>query len=63
MDLTGKIASITSANADAIGYLYRDSESKLKINFQAQDELIAGSRCEHLKGQDIEFDWSKIYID
>ena len=63
LDLTGKIASITSANADAIGYLYRDSENNLKINFQAQDVLIAGSRCEHLKGQDIKFDWSKIYID
>jgi hypothetical protein len=63
LDLTGKIASITAANADAIGYLYRTPENNLKINFQAKDELIAGSRCEHLKGKDIDFDWSKIYID
>lgn len=60
--LTGQIKNITAANADGIGYLYRDA-GVLKVNFQASDELIAGSRCEHLKGQDFEFDWSKIYID
>ena len=60
--LTGQIRNITAASADAIGFLYRD-EDQLKVNFQAKDELVAGSRCEHLKGQDFEFDWSKIYID
>ena len=62
LDLTGKIRSITAANADAIGFLYREDD-ELKVNFQANDELIAGSRCEHLKGQNFAFDWNQIYID
>jgi len=62
LDLTGKIRNITSADADAIGYLYRQ-EDKLMINFQAKEELVCGSRCEHLRGQNFEFDWNKIYID
>ncbi len=60
--LTGKIREITCANADAIGYLYRE-EDKLRVNFKASDEITCGSRCEHLRGQDFEFDWSKIFID
>lgn len=60
--LTGQIRNMVSANADAIGYLYREEE-KLMINFQAKEELICGSRCEHLKGQNFEFDWKKIYVD
>lgn len=60
--LTGKIKEITCANADAIGYLYRE-EGKLKINFKASDEITCGSRCEHLRGQDFDFDWKKIFIN
>lgn len=60
--LTGKIREITCANADAIGYLYREDD-KLRINFQGSDEITCGSRCEHLRGQDMEFDWSKIFIN
>ncbi len=60
--LTGKIREITCANADAIGYLYREDD-KLRVNFKASDEITCGSRCEHLRGQDFEFDWSKIFID
>lgn len=62
LDLTGKIRNMTSADADAIGYLYR-KDNKLMINFQANEELVCGSRCEHLRGQNMEFDWDKIYID
>lgn len=61
LDLTGKIKNITSANADAIGYIYR-KDDKVMINFQSSDELCAGSRCDHLRGQNMEFDWSKIFI-
>lgn len=60
--LTGKIREITCSNADAIGYLYREND-ELRINFQASDEITCGSRCEHLKGQDFEFDWKKIFIN
>ena len=62
LDLTGKLRSITSAGADAIGYVYRDG-NEVRINFQSSDEVLCGSRCEHLKGKDITFDWNQIYVD
>jgi len=62
LDLTGKIKQITCANADAIGYIYRENE-ETKISFNSQGDITAGSRCGHLKGQDIVLDWTKIFID
>jgi len=61
LDLTGKIKSITCANADAIGYMYRTEEGELRINFIASDEVACGARVEHLKGKDIEADWKLIF--
>ena len=63
LDLTGKIKSITAANSDAIGYMYRNEKSELRITFISSDEILCGSRVEHLKGQDIEADWKKIFIN
>lgn len=62
IDLTGKIRSITCAAADAIGYLYR-KDGKIFVTFKSSDEITCGSRCEHLKGQEFEFDWKKIYLN
>tara|TARA_R110000787_G_scaffold167124_2_gene280101 strand:+ start:1369 stop:2067 length:699 start_codon:yes stop_codon:yes gene_type:complete len=62
LDLTGKIKQITCANADAVGYLYREDE-KTMISFDSLDDITAGSRCEHLKGKTMPLDWSKIFID
>ena len=62
LDLTGKIKNITCANADAIGYVYRD-EDKTMISFDSHGDIQAGSRCDHLKGQTFELDWTKIFID
>lgn len=53
IDLTGKIKNITCAAADAIGYMYRNSNSDLMINFKSSDAIICGSRCDHLRGKDI----------
>lgn len=63
LDLTGKIKSITCANADAIGYMYRTDKGDLRINFITSDEVACGARVEHLKGQDIEADWKLIFKD
>ncbi len=60
IDLTGKLKRIVCAQADAVGYLYR-TDGKLYINFQSADEVNCGSRCDHLKGQNVEFSWKKIY--
>ena len=62
LDLTGKIKQITCANADAIGYIYREDD-KTMISFNSQGDITAGSRCDHLKGQDMELDWTQIFID
>jgi len=62
LDLTGKIKNITCANADAIGYVYRD-EDKTMISFDSHGDIQADSRCDHLKGQTFELDWTKIFID
>ena len=62
LDLTGKIKQITCANADAVGFIYRE-EGETMISFDSLDDSVAGSRCEHLKGTAMPLDWSKIFID
>lgn len=64
LDLTGKIRNITCAEADAIGYMYRNQEGKLFVNFNNGGAVTSGARPEHLKGQNFELDdWKKIYVD
>jgi Cdc6-like AAA superfamily ATPase len=77
LDLTGKIKNITCKDTDAIGYIYRDPEdsSKARISFTHKEELLCGSRCKHLIGQDfvitetddkgeiVKSHWDKIFID
>lgn len=72
IDLMGKNKSITCANADAIGVLYRKGKQTI-ISFVTDDTTICGSRPEHLKNKEIvlleEVDgklvshWDQIYID
>lgn len=63
IDLTGKIRNIACANADAIGYLFRDSKGELWISFQNNGSVNCGARPEHLRGQIFKFDWKRIYVD
>tara|TARA_R110000822_G_scaffold302649_2_gene426972 strand:+ start:22075 stop:22839 length:765 start_codon:yes stop_codon:yes gene_type:complete len=69
--LTGKSSSILCSQVDAVGYLYRHKNETV-INFASSPNLLAGARCEHLKGQEIvvatsdesgniAVDWSKIF--
>lgn len=62
LDLTGKIRNIACANADAIGLIYREGD-KTMISFDSSEDINAGSRCDHLKGQKMELDWNNIFID
>tara|TARA_R110002124_G_scaffold122819_4_gene281393 strand:+ start:1935 stop:2633 length:699 start_codon:yes stop_codon:yes gene_type:complete len=62
LDLTGKIKQITCAQADAVGYIFREDD-KTMISFDSLDDITAGSRCEHLKGKTMPLEWSKIFID
>ena len=63
LDLSGKLKNFIMADSDAIGYVFRDEEGALKVSFLADDETEAGARCEHLRGQVIDFDMSNIFID
>ena len=60
LDITGKLKNLIMSDCDAIGYVLREDD-KLMISFKADESIEAGSRCEHLRGQCIEFNWSNIY--
>lgn len=52
-DLTGKTGRILAAKSDAIGFVYRDSDSNLCINFETNGIASAGARPEHLANKKI----------
>ena len=60
LDITGKLRNMIMSDCDAIGYVHREEE-KLMVSFKANEAVEAGSRCDHLKGQIIKFNWNKIY--
>jgi hypothetical protein len=76
LDLTGKLKQILCADADAIGYLHRGKSGEMLINFKSSDQILCGSRCDHLRGQVIKIadydeekneliniDWGTIFPD
>lgn len=63
LDISGKLKNFMCADADAIGYTYRDEEGNLMITFKPSDFLEAGARPKHLRGQTFPFEWERIYID
>ncbi len=71
--LTGKLASITCAHADAIGFIYREG-NKCMVTFETDNQLICGARPAHLRNKnfviseendkgEIVTHWNKIFID
>lgn len=52
-DLTGKAARIFAAKSDAIGFVHRDENSNLCINFETGGIASAGARPAHLANKDI----------
>jgi hypothetical protein len=63
LDISGKLKNMICADADAIGYVYRDEEHNLKVSFKGVNSLEVGSRCEHLRGKVLPFEWNQIFID
>ena len=53
LDLTGKVKRILSARSDAIGFVHRDENSNLCINFGQNGEVLTGARPAHLANKDI----------
>jgi len=62
IELTGKIRTIVCALADTVGYIYRQDPT-LMVSFEGKEEVLCGSRCDHLKGKTLPFNWSQIFID
>lgn len=73
LDLAGKLRNIVCAKADAVAYIHR-KKNNLMFNFKSNDELTCGSRCSHLRGENIvigelqedgthTYHWDKIFID
>lgn len=52
IDLSGKLARITMAAADAIGYIYRDKKQTI-VNFNGGGDTICEARAPHLRGKTI----------
>ncbi len=68
LNLTGKVRTMMTSMCDAIGYVTRDREGNLGINFKTSELIACGSRCQHLMGQSFwfkgnEFDWKQIFVD
>lgn len=72
VDLTGKIKSLICANADAIGYLYRNNNQTI-VSFITSDTVTCGARPQHLKNKEfvlsemqedgtIQTFWDKIFL-
>lgn len=53
LDLGGKLKRILSARSDAIGFVHRDENSNLCINFGQNGEILTGARPAHLANKDI----------
>lgn len=53
LDLGGKLKRILSAKSDAIGFVHRDEDSNLCIQFGTNGEVLTGARPVHLANKDI----------
>ena len=53
LDLVGKTKRILSAKSDAIGFVHRDDDGNLCINFGQDGEVLTGARPAHLANKDI----------
>jgi hypothetical protein len=71
IELSGKLASIISGIADAIGYVYREG-TKTYISFEGGDNIVREARSPHLRNKKFviadsskgepEFDASQLFI-
>lgn len=53
LDLAGKTKRVLSAKSDAIGFVHRDDDGNLCIQFGSDGEILTGARPKHLAGKDI----------
>lgn len=52
-DVTGKMGRVLASRSDAIGFVHRDKEGNLCINFESNGEVSVGARPAHLANKSI----------
>lgn len=63
LDIFKALSSQLIYQADAAGYIHRDTENQLKISFMANTEDVSsGTRVPHLAGKIIDADWKQIFV-
>lgn len=62
LSLAGKLSGIICAKADAVGYVYRETNKPMMISFETTENAIMGSRFPRLAGKRMPFEWDKIFI-
>ena len=53
LDLIGKTSRVLSAKSDAIGFVHRDENGNLCVQFGTDGEVLTGARPKHLANKDI----------
>lgn len=61
--LSGKLSALTVSQVTATGVMYRDEKGVLRMTFANNARVVAGTRCNHLRGLDDVFSWNVIYPD
>lgn len=51
--MAGKTGRILASRSDAIGYVYRDKDNNLCLNFENDGEVSVGARPQHLANKRI----------
>jgi len=52
VDLSGKLGSIVSSKADAIGFVYR-KKNETRVNFNGGEDFVVEARPQHIRGKDL----------
>ena len=74
LDLTGGLRKLVCNESSSFGFMYRDDQSNVRLNFKSSDKAVCGTYCQHLRGREFIigkvnaaletlYDWSSIYLN
>ena len=74
LDLTGSLRKLICNDSSSFGFMYRNHDSDLMLNFRTSETTVCGTYCAHLRGKEFTLgkvdkktgdtvcDWSQIYL-